>query len=121
MTQLRKPKNSKRRAKKRATAMKYLLLVVEAINKIGCAVEDFFIHAAHAVEVPKWFKPEREVERFKSVRTDGVEEHPGYKIPKCILTFAEMVHSASSPQAFFNGVQARAIRRSAPLSVSAAA
>ena len=112
--------SSKRKAKKQATLKKYLALIEQAAIKAGCELEELIRHVPFAVQAPKWFKPDRETERIKVVREEGIDKHPGFKIPRCILAFAKMMHSAVCAVTLFGQIQARAIRHSAPLAASAA-
>ena len=97
-------------------------MVVEAINKIGCAVEEFFSHVAHAVQVPRWFSPDREANKFIQVQTEeGVDELPHYNVPRCVVAFAHAVHSAHCAKTFFDNVHERAARHAALMSAPAAA
>ncbi|MCX6790323.1 MAG: hypothetical protein NTV60_02215 [Candidatus Kaiserbacteria bacterium] len=79
---------------------------MDAIQKVGCEVHDFFVHAPHAVQVEE-FDPHREAYRFNRFRAEGVIEHPQYEIPTCIMSFADMVHSATCPRKFFADLRAK--------------
>ena len=107
-------------SKNRMIPKRDLLVVVEAMNKVGAKVEEFFAAALHAVRAPQWFVPEREAERFTHVRATLREKKPyeklKYRVPACVLAFAKMISNMAATRArkFLNELQARAIMSPAP-------
>lgn len=82
--------------------------VMEAINKIGCEVHDFFDRVPRIVDVPPGFNAKKEAIRFNLFRQGGVADHPDYQIPTHVLEAAETIHAADCPKKFYADLQSRA-------------
>ena len=106
-------------SKRKMNGCKSVKRVMDAINKIGCEVQDFFERARHVVDVPPGFNPTKEAIRFNLFRAEGVAEYPDYQIPPCVIEFAETIHAADCPKKFYADLQSR-IRTNAHRSARAA-
>jgi hypothetical protein len=102
-------------SRKKQNGCTALRRIEEAMRKARLGIKEMFEHAFHkALKPPANFNISEQAERFKRYRDDGADKHPGYKIPACVIEFAERLLAAKCVQAILHPQQASLPSRIAP-------